>query len=67
MKNKLKVLRAIKEVKQEDVAKNLGISLSTYCKKENGKTSFTLSEANKVAIFFESTIDSIFFDDTVNF
>lgn len=45
MTKKLKILRAIKEVKQEDVANILGITLATYCKKENGKSNFTIPEA----------------------
>lgn len=66
MTKKLKILRAIKEVKQEDVANILGITLATYCKKENGKSNFTIPEAKKLATFFNCTIEDIFFDETVN-
>lgn len=67
MTRKLKVLRAMKEVKQEEVAEMLGITLTTYSKKENGKSDFTISEAKKLATFFDCTIEEIFFDEKVNF
>lgn len=60
MTRKLKILRAMKEVKQEDVAEMLGITLTTYSKKENGKSDFTITEAKKLASFFSCTIEEIF-------
>ena len=66
MTRKLKVLRAMKEVKQEEVAEMLGITVTTYSKKENGKSDFTISEAKKLATFFDCTIEEIFFEDKVN-
>lgn len=67
MPKKIKVLRAIKGATQEDVAKMLGITLSTYCKKENSKTEFTLKEAYKLAKYFDCSIEEIFFNNSVNF
>lgn len=67
MTKNLKILRAIKEVKQEDVANMLNITLATYCKKENGKSNFTIKEAKKLADFFNCTIEDIFFAEKVNF
>lgn len=67
MINKLKVLRAIKGINQEELASTIGVTLSTYSKKENSKTEFTLKEANKIAKFFGRTIEDIFFNDEVNF
>jgi len=67
MQKKIKILRAIKGVTQEEVANALGITLSTYCKKENGKRKFTLDEAYKLAQYFDCSIEGIFFDNSVNF
>ena len=66
MTKKLKILRAMKEVKQEEVAEMLGITLATYSKKENGKSDFTITEAKKLASFFDCTIEEIFFSERVN-
>jgi DNA-binding XRE family transcriptional regulator len=65
--NKLKAYRSLKGKKQEDIAKLIGVGLNTYNFKENGKNSFTLSEAKTIADFFNTTIDDLFFNSGVNF
>ena len=63
---KLKAYRQLKNVKQSDLAKLLGISLNSYNFKENGKQQFTLEEAKKISDFFNTTIEDIFFTNEVN-
>lgn len=42
--NKVKMYRTGVGLSQEQMAKALGISTNTYCKKETGKSEFTRSE-----------------------
>lgn len=65
--SKIKAYRSLHGIKQEDMADLLGIGLNTYNLKENGKNSFTLEESKKIADFFNTTVDDIFFNDIVNF
>jgi transcriptional regulator with XRE-family HTH domain len=66
----LKGLRAASNLKQSDIARELGISESTYNRKENGYADFSETEIWKISkilnrkpefIFF----NNIFFDDKV--
>ena len=61
-KRKLKSLRVLAGLSQQDMAEELGLTRETYCKKENGRDSFSLEEAKHLADFFEGTVDEIFFD-----
>lgn len=63
---KLKAYRMLQEKKQEDLAELLNIGLNTYNMKENGKNPFTLEEAKKLADYFSTTIEDIFFVNEVN-
>lgn len=51
--NKLKGLRAEKELTQKDMAEKLGISSNSYLLKENGKREFSASEVHKMAEIFK--------------
>lgn len=62
MSRKLKALRIAKGLSQSDMAKILGIGLTTYNKKEQGKIPFSLPEAKYIADIFGATIDEIFFN-----
>ena len=42
--NRLKALRAEKEMTQSDMARILNMNVATYRKKENGERDFTLKE-----------------------
>jgi len=64
---KLKAYRQLTGMNQSEFGKTLGISLSNYNSKENGKTPFTLEEAKKISEYFQTTIDEVFFKDDVNF
>ena len=60
MENKLKVLRAIKEVTQEQLADDLGVTRQTIHAVESGKYNPSLELAFKLAIYFETKIEEIF-------
>lgn len=50
----------------EEMAKYLGISKSSYYKKEIGEIKISLVEAKKLAVFFEITIEELFFNNKVS-
>ena len=60
VENKLKVLRAIKEVTQEQLADDLGVTRQTIHAVESGKYNPSLELAFKLAIYFETKIEEIF-------
>jgi putative transcriptional regulator len=60
MKNNLKVLRAIKNISQEDLAKHIGVSRQTINAMEKGKYAPSTILALKLARYFERTVDEIF-------
>lgn len=59
--NKLKGLRAERSYTQNDVANFMGISLTSYQRKESGTSQFTASEIIKIAEIFQVDISEIFF------
>lgn len=60
MTNNLKVLRAIKNISQEDLAKIIGVSRQTINAMEKGKYAPSTILALKLARFFEKSVDEIF-------
>lgn len=64
--SKVKELREAAGKKQEEIALLLDISPANYCKKENGTIKFSLPEAKKLADFFHTTIEAIFFTSEVS-
>jgi putative transcriptional regulator len=60
LKNNLRVLRAIKEISQEQLATELGVTRVTINAVENDKYNPSLELAFKMALFFEKTIEEIF-------
>lgn len=63
----LKAYRQLLNKTQKDMAELLGIGLTSYNQKENGKKPFTLSEARIIADHFNESIENIFFTNKVNF
>jgi DNA-binding XRE family transcriptional regulator len=64
--NKLKGARVAKGYTQELIAKKIGITTKTYCRKEQGHVSFTPEEIIKISNLLELTIEQvneIFFDN----
>lgn len=57
---RLKAKRVELGYNQEDMAKILGVSLSTYCHKEKGKTSFNVDEIIKLVTFLNCKFEDIF-------
>lgn len=45
----------------ESLAKAMGISITTFTLKINGKRQFTLDECNRIANILGTTLDDIFF------
>ena len=60
MENNLRVLRAMKNITQEDLASSLGVTRQTILAIENGKYNPSLELAFKMAKYFETTIEKIF-------
>lgn len=56
----LKALRAKYNIRQEILADLLNITTSTYNRKENGNSSFTVEEAQIIASLFNTTMDRVF-------
>jgi putative transcriptional regulator len=60
MKNNLKVYRAMQDLTQEELAKELGVTRQTIIAIEKDKYDPSLILAFKIAIFFEISIEDIF-------
>lgn len=56
----LRELRNKYGLKQKDMAKLIGISVSSYNYKENGLSDFTLSEIKKIIEIFNESFENIF-------
>lgn len=60
MKNNLRVARAIKNITQGDLAKEIYVSRQTIHSIENGKFAPSVMLALKLADFFEMKVDELF-------
>lgn len=60
MKNKLKVYRAMKDITQEELANQLGVTRQTIIAIEKEKYDPSLILAFKIAKFFNVNIEDIF-------
>ena len=60
MKNIIKKLRKENGLRQEDLAKELGVSRQTIIAIENNKYDPSLELAIKISLFFEKTVNDIF-------
>lgn len=63
MKNIIKKLRKENGLRQEDLAKELGVSRQTIVAIENNKYDPSLELAIKISLFFEKTVNDIFLFD----
>ena len=61
LKNKLKVWRAMKDITQADLAMAVGLSRQTINSVEKGVYFPSIVSAMKIAAFFETTVEEIFF------
>ena len=60
MKNNLKVFRAIKNISQEELAKQISVSRQTINAMEKGKYVPSTVLALKLAKYFEKAVEEIF-------
>ena len=60
MENNIRVLRAVKEISQERLAQELGVTRQTIHAVETGKYNPSLDLAFKLARFFDKSIEEIF-------
>ncbi|HSH25865.1 MAG TPA: helix-turn-helix transcriptional regulator [Massilibacterium sp.] len=60
MNHQLYVARRENKLHQKDVAEKLNIHPQTYYLKESGKQDFTISEAKRLSIIFNRTLDELF-------
>lgn len=64
MKNRIEEIRKEKGIRQEDFAKELGVSRQTISSLETGRYNPSISLAFKIARYFGMTIEDIFvFED----
>lgn len=61
MKNNIKELRKEKGLRQEDFAKELGVTRQTIIAIENNKYDPTLELAMKISHFFGASVNDIFY------
>lgn len=60
--SKLKEVRKEKRLWQDEVATAIGISTSNYSLIERGERGVKIETAKKLALFFDMTIDELFFN-----
>jgi putative transcriptional regulator len=60
LENNIRVLRAVKNISQEQLAQELGVTRQTIHAVETGKYNPSLDLAFKMARFFEKSIEEIF-------
>ena len=60
MKNKIKVFRAIRGLRQEDLAREVTVSRQTIVAIETGKYDPSLDLAFKIARYFNVAIEEVF-------
>ena len=64
MKNRIEEIRNEKGIRQDDLAKLMGVSRQTISSLENGRYNPSILLAHKIAKFFGMTIEEVFiFED----
>ena len=64
MKNRIEDIRKEKGIRQEELAKSMGVSRQTISSLENGRYNPSITLAYKIAKYFNMSIEEIFiFDD----
>ena len=66
MNNIIKGLRSLRGYTQEKTANAIGITVRTYCRKEQNPNLFTVGEIKKLATFL-SVEEKIFFEKQLTF
>lgn len=60
MRNKIEELRRARGVRQEELARAMGVSRQTISSLENGRYNPSIMLAHRIARFFEMTIEEVF-------
>lgn len=60
MKNRIEEIRKAKGIRQEDFAKQLGVSRQTISSLETGRYNPSIQLAHKIARAFDLTIEDVF-------
>ena len=61
MQNRIEEIRTAKGIRQEELARQLGVSRQTISSLENGRYNPSILLAYKIAKYFEVSVASIFF------
>ena len=65
MKNRIEEIRRERGIRQEDFAKQVGVSRQTVSSLENGRYNPSIMLAHKIAKYFGMTIEDVFiFEET---
>ncbi len=60
MKNRIEEIRKERGIRQEDFAKEMGVSRQTISSLENGRYNPSIMLAHKIAKYFDMTIEEVF-------
>ena len=60
MKNRIEQIRKAKNIRQEEFAKEMGVSRQTISSLENGRYNPSIMLAYKIAKYFELSIEEVF-------
>ena len=60
MKNRIEEIRKLKNIRQEEFAKEMGVSRQTISSLENGRYNPSILLAYKIAKFFAMPIEEVF-------
>ncbi len=60
MKNRIEEIRKERGIRQEDFAKEMGVSRQTISSLENGRYNPSIMLAYKIAKYFDMTIEEVF-------
>lgn len=63
MKNRIEEIRRARNIRQEDLAKSMGVSRQTISSLENGRYNPSIMLAHKIAQYFQMTIEDVFVFD----
>lgn len=60
MKNRIESIRTQRDIRQEELAKAMGVSRQTISSLENGRYNPSILLAHKIARYFGMTIEEVF-------
>ncbi len=60
MKNRIEELRIVKKIRQEELARLMGVSRQTISSLENGRYNPSIMLAHKIASYFDLPIEEVF-------